>query len=43
VRDKSRMATFVGNVQLTQGDTMLKCNTLVVFYEEAKTAGPAPS
>ena len=25
VRDKSRQATFTGDVKLTQGDTILKC------------------
>jgi len=32
VRDKSKMATFSGNVQVVQGDTTIKCDTLVVFY-----------
>ena len=34
VRDKIRQATFIGDVKLTQGETMLKCKTLVVFYED---------
>jgi lipopolysaccharide export system protein LptA len=34
VRDKIRQATFSGNVKLTQGDTILKCKVLVVFYED---------
>jgi lipopolysaccharide export system protein LptA len=34
VRDKIRQATFIGEVKLTQGETTLKCNTLVVFYED---------
>jgi lipopolysaccharide export system protein LptA len=38
VRDKQRQATFSGGVTLTQGDTTLKCKTLVVFYED--TAAP---
>jgi lipopolysaccharide export system protein LptA len=38
VRDKIRQATFSGDVKLTQGDTTLKCKTLVVFYED--TAAP---
>jgi len=33
VRDKEKVATFSGNVQLSQGDTILKCRTLVVYYE----------
>ena len=32
VRDKSKIATFYGNVQVVQGDTTMKCQTLVVFY-----------
>jgi lipopolysaccharide export system protein LptA len=34
VRDKSKMATFSGNVQVVQGDTTMKCQKLVVFYGE---------
>lgn len=34
VRDKDKVATFLGNVNLTQGDTTLKCKTLVVFYDQ---------
>jgi len=32
VRDKSKMATFSGNVQVVQGETTMKCQTLTVFY-----------
>jgi lipopolysaccharide export system protein LptA len=32
VRDKSKTATFSGDVQVVQGDTTIKCQTLVVFY-----------
>jgi lipopolysaccharide export system protein LptA len=32
VRDKSKMATFSGDVQVVQGDMTIKCQTLVVFY-----------
>src|SRR5262249_26718431 len=39
VRDKDNKATFFGNVQVTQGDTILRCKRLVVFYDQA----PAPS
>jgi lipopolysaccharide export system protein LptA len=38
VRDKQREATFSGGVTLTQGETILKCKTLVVFYEDAAMA-----
>lgn len=47
VRDKSRQATFAGDVKLTQGDTMIKCQMLVVFYEDtaapSKKAAPPPA
>lgn len=49
VRDKDRAATFSGNVRVRQGDTELKCKTLVVFYERGggsvsamKAATPGP-
>jgi lipopolysaccharide export system protein LptA len=32
VRDKNKTATFSGHVQVVQGDTTMKCQTLVVFY-----------
>ena len=32
VRDKSQQATFIGKVKLTQGDTILQCQSLVIFY-----------
>jgi lipopolysaccharide export system protein LptA len=37
VRDKDKVATFSGNVQVTQGDTVMKCKTLVVFYDQEAT------
>ena len=41
VRDKSQQATFTGSVKLTQGETILQCQTLVIFYEDNATpAGP---
>ena len=33
VRDKSKMATFSGDVHVVQGETNVRCNELVVFYE----------
>jgi lipopolysaccharide export system protein LptA len=36
VRDKSKMATFKGDVHVTQGETEVRCNELVVFYDEEK-------
>jgi lipopolysaccharide export system protein LptA len=32
VQDKSKIATFSGDVQVVQGDATIKCQTLVVFY-----------
>ncbi len=34
VRDKDKVATFSGNVIVTQGDTVMRCKTLLVFYEQ---------
>lgn len=46
VRDKSKMATFSGDVQVVQGDTTMKCQKLVVFYGQevgiAQAGAPAP-
>jgi lipopolysaccharide export system protein LptA len=42
VRDKSQQATFIGKVKLTQGDTILQCQRLVIFYEGG-SAEPAPA
>jgi lipopolysaccharide export system protein LptA len=47
VRDKDHLATFIGNVHVVQGDTTLKCKTLVVFYDQSAgpvaAAKPAPT
>ena len=44
VRDKNKEATFSGNVQVTQGDTTMKCQSLVVFYgQEVGLAGHGDS
>jgi len=32
VHDKTKTATFSGNVQVVQGDTTMRCRSLVVFY-----------
>jgi lipopolysaccharide export system protein LptA len=32
VHDRSKTATFAGNVKVVQGDTTMRCKTLVVFY-----------
>ena len=34
VRDKDKIATFSGNVHVRQGDTDMRCKSLVVFYEQ---------
>jgi lipopolysaccharide export system protein LptA len=34
VRDKSKMATFKGDVHVVQGETEVRCNELVVFYDD---------
>jgi lipopolysaccharide export system protein LptA len=39
VHDKNKMATFSGDVQVVQGDTTIKCQTLVVFYGAERGAG----
>jgi lipopolysaccharide export system protein LptA len=41
VREKDKMATFTGDVHVLQGDTELRCKTLVVFYEEETTPQPS--
>jgi lipopolysaccharide export system protein LptA len=33
VRDKEQVATFAGDVRVQQGDTTMRCATLVVFYD----------
>jgi lipopolysaccharide export system protein LptA len=40
VRDKDKMATFAGDVHLVQGDTTMRSQTLVVFYEDDAAANP---
>ncbi len=48
VRDKDKVATFSGDVRVTQGDTNLRCKSLLVFYDQEnnpnnlKTAQPGP-
>jgi lipopolysaccharide export system protein LptA len=39
VRDKDKVATFNGNVHVTQGDTEMRSKSLVVYYEEAAKDG----
>ena len=42
VRDKSKEATFAGNVKVVQGDTTMTSKTLVVFYDD-KSSSPSSS
>lgn len=48
VRDKDKIATFSGDVRVTQGDTTMRCKSLVVFYDQEsnpgnmKTSQPGP-
>jgi lipopolysaccharide export system protein LptA len=39
VRDKDKIATFLGNVRMVQGDTTMRCKTLLVFYDQDATPG----
>jgi lipopolysaccharide export system protein LptA len=41
VHDKSKTATFSGNVQVVQGDTTMRCRSLVVFYGQELGIGDA--
>jgi lipopolysaccharide export system protein LptA len=44
VRDKIKQATFSGDVQVVQGATTMKCQTLVVFYgQEVGIGANAPA
>ena len=50
VREKDKQATFTGDVHVVNGDTELRCKSLVVFYDEdtgggknMKAADPGPS
>jgi lipopolysaccharide export system protein LptA len=42
VRDRNKMATFTGNVHLVQGDTTMRCKTLVIYYDGDTIDGGAP-
>jgi lipopolysaccharide export system protein LptA len=43
VRDKDKVATFSGDVKVQQGDTGLRCKSLVVFYEPDSKDGAPPA
>ena len=34
VRDKDKKAVFTGNVKVVQGDTTMRCKSMVVFYDQ---------
>lgn len=39
VRDKDKVATFSGDVRVKQGDTGMRCKSLLVFYEQDNAPG----
>ncbi|MGE3993280.1 MAG: LptA/OstA family protein [Pseudorhodoplanes sp.] len=39
VRDRDKVATFSGGVNVTQGDTNMKAKLLVVYYDQEATPG----
>jgi lipopolysaccharide export system protein LptA len=43
VRDKEKVAAFSGNVHVVQGDTIIRCKSLIVTYETASGAGARAS
>ena len=43
VRDKDKTAIFSGNVVVTQGDVIMKCKDLVVFYDQDDPKGGKPA
>ena len=42
MRDKTKEATFAGNVKVMQGDTTMTSKTLVVFYDQVAPSSPPP-
>ena len=42
VRDKDKVAVFNGNVRVVQGDTTMRCKSLVVYYEDKSKPGTPP-
>lgn len=41
VRDKDKVAMFSGDVQVVQGDTRLRCKSLLVYYDNDAKGAPA--
>jgi lipopolysaccharide transport protein LptA/LPS export ABC transporter protein LptC len=42
VRNQKKVATYTGNVHLTQGDTTLRSKSLIVYYDGDQAGGQAP-
>ena len=42
VREKEKVATFSGDVHVVQGDTVMRCKVLLVYYEESASKGAGP-
>jgi lipopolysaccharide export system protein LptA len=43
VRNSKKVATYTGSVRLVQGDTTLRCKTLIVYYDGDQAGGQAPA
>jgi lipopolysaccharide export system protein LptA len=43
VRNQKKVATYTGNVHLVQGDTTLRCKTLIVYYDGDQAGNQAPA
>ena len=42
-QNEKKMATYKGHVHLVQGDTTLRCKTLIVYFEGDQNGGQAPA
>jgi lipopolysaccharide export system protein LptA len=42
VREKEKVATFSGDVHVLQGDTVMRCKILLVYYEGSASKGAGP-
>ncbi|HTS40054.1 MAG TPA: LptA/OstA family protein [Xanthobacteraceae bacterium] len=43
IRDKQHTAVFSGSVHVVQGDTQIRCRSLIVTYDPQGTSGSAPA
>ena len=43
VRNQKKVATYTGHVHLVQGDTTLRCKTLIVYYDGDQPGDQAPA